>query len=225
MKYLQSIFHRRSFVAQFSAAALTAGTGAAQAQSAPSGRWQPAREAQDDWLDRIAGKHRMVLDATTPEGFGYALLFAGNYFKANEDGYGLEDFDLAVVIVARHHATPFAFNHAMWKKYGDTISRLSNFVDSRTNQAPSNNLFNIPDVSLPNKGTTIDVLIARGVQFAVCQMATQGLADSFAEAGGSDGEVVFKEVSANLVGNSRLVSAGIVAVNRAQERGYTFVNA
>jgi intracellular sulfur oxidation DsrE/DsrF family protein len=30
------------------------------------------------------------------------------------------------------------------------------------------------------------------------------------------------ELAANLVGNSRLVPAGIVAVNRAQERGYSF---
>jgi hypothetical protein len=56
-------------------------------------------------------------------------------------------------------------------------------------------------------------------------MATQGLADPLAAAVGSDAESVFKELSANLVGNSRLVAAGIVAVNRAQERGYAFLNA
>jgi hypothetical protein len=32
---------------------------------------------------------------------------------------------------------------------------------------------------------------------------------------------VFNELTANLVGNAHLVAAGIVAVNRAQERGYT----
>jgi intracellular sulfur oxidation DsrE/DsrF family protein len=167
----------------------------------------------------------MVFDATTPEGFGYALLFAGNYYKANEDSYGLEDSDLAVVIIARHHATPFAFNDAIWKKYGVKISELANFVDPRTKQAPSSNLYNTPEVSLTNKGTSIDALIARGAQFAVCQMATQGLADPLAAAAGSDGESVFKELSSNLVSNSHLVPAGIVAVNRAEEKGYAFVNA
>jgi intracellular sulfur oxidation DsrE/DsrF family protein len=230
MRFLHSILQRRSFLTFGSRTAALAGTavgGASilQAQSAPAGGWQPAREEQDDWLDRIPGKHRMVFDTTTPEGFGYALLFAGNYYKANEDSYGLEDSDLAVVIVARHHATPFAFNDAMWKKYGVKISELASFVDPRTKQAPSTNLYNIPEVGLPNKGTSIDALIARGAQFAVCQMATQGLADPLAAAVGGDADNVFKELSANLVGNSHLVPAGIVAVNRAQERGYAFVNA
>lgn len=130
-----------------------------------------------------------------------------------------------MVIIARHHATPFAFNDAVWKKYGETISRLANFSDPRTKQAPASNLYNVPDIGLPNRGGTIDALVKRGVQFAVCQMATRQLADSMAAAVSTNGDSVFKEVSANLIGNSRLVPAGIVAVNPAQERGYTFANA
>ena len=41
---------------------------------------------------------------------------------------------------------------------------------------------------------------------------------------GADGNPQMKELSDNLVANSRLVPAGIVAVNRAQERGYAFVS-
>jgi intracellular sulfur oxidation DsrE/DsrF family protein len=87
------------------------------------------------------------------------------------------------------------------------------------------NLYNVPDTSLPNKAATIDALIKRGVRFAVCQMATQELAEPLAAAVSGNADNVFKELSANLIGNSRLVAAGIVAVNRAQERGYSFVNA
>jgi intracellular sulfur oxidation DsrE/DsrF family protein len=32
---------------------------------------------------------------------------------------------------------------------------------------------------------------------------------------------IYKELSANLITNGRLVPAGILAVNRAQERGYS----
>jgi intracellular sulfur oxidation DsrE/DsrF family protein len=225
MKFLQSVLHRRSFVTAALTAASFTKPGILQAQSPLAARWQPAREEQDDWLERIPGKHRMVLDTTTPEGFGYALLYAGNYYIANADAYGLKDNDLAVVIVARHHATPFALNDAMWKKYGKPLSRLAHFKDPRTKTAPTSNLYNLPlDIKLPNRGGTIDALVKRGVQFAVCQMATQQLADSFAEVAGGTGEGVFKELSANLVGNSRLVPAGIVAANRAQERGYSLVN-
>jgi len=40
-----------------------------------------------------------------------------------------------------------------------------------------------------------------------------------------DTDTVYKELAASLVANSHLVTAGIVAVARAQERGYAFVRA
>ena len=36
---------------------------------------------------------------------------------------------------------------------------------------------------------------------------------------------IYKELTSNLVANAHMVPAGIVAVNRAQEHGYTFVTA
>src|SRR5438094_4427066 len=207
MKLMQSVLQRRSFVMQvggrgaaFAAAAV--GAGALQAQSRAD-RWEPERHTEDDWLDKISGKHRLVFDAAMPDGFGYALLYASNYFIANKDAYGLKDSDLAVVIVARHFATPFAFNDAMWKKYGATISRLASFTDPKTKQAPTINLYNLPDYGLPNRSATLDALIKRGVQFAVCQMATRQLAEPLAAAVGDDAESVFKELSENLMSNAQ----------------------
>lgn len=168
MNFLQSVLHRRCFVTRLGGTAVMAFTGPSllRGQSAPTGRWQPERHEQDDWLDKIPGKHRIVFDATTPEAFGYALLFANNYFIANYDSYGLKDSELAVVIIARHHATPYAYNDAMWKKYGVKISELANFVDPRTKQAATSNLYNVAEnIGLSNKTVTIDALIKRGVQF------------------------------------------------------------
>jgi intracellular sulfur oxidation DsrE/DsrF family protein len=105
----------------------------------------------------------------------------------------------------------------MWKKYGATISRLSNFTDPKTKQVPVNN------VHLASG--SLDGLLKRGVHLAVCEMAARQLADSMAADTGGDGAHVFDELAANLVSNSHMVAAGIVAVNRAQERGYAFVNA
>ena len=67
-------------------------------------------------------------------------------------------------------------------------------------------------------------LANQGVQFAVCSMATHRLAGSIARAAGITADAAFAELIANLVSNARLVPAGIVAVNRAQERGYTLVS-
>jgi intracellular sulfur oxidation DsrE/DsrF family protein len=54
-------------------------------------------------------------------------------------------------------------------------------------------------------------------------MATSRIAGMIARAAGSNAEAVNKELMANLVSNGRMVPAGIIAVNRAQERGYSFV--
>ncbi len=42
---------------------------------------------------------------------------------------------------------------------------------------------------------------------------------------GGNTDAALAELSANLIGNARFVSAGIVAVNRAQERGYSLATA
>src|SRR5678815_5678616 len=79
--------------------------------------WRPVRHAQDDWLDQVPGGHRFIIDSTTASGLGSALLFANNFFVANQQGYGLGNADAAVVIVLRHNSTGFAFSDAMWAKY------------------------------------------------------------------------------------------------------------
>jgi len=40
----------------------------------------------------------------------------------------------------------------------------------------------------------------------------------------ANGDAVYKELVANLVPNSHMVAAGVVAVNRAQEYGFTLLS-
>jgi intracellular sulfur oxidation DsrE/DsrF family protein len=56
-------------------------------------------------------------------------------------------------------------------------------------------------------------------------MATRRFAGAIAAAQKLDVEAVYKELTSNLIRNSHMVPAGIVAVNRAQERGYAFADA
>jgi intracellular sulfur oxidation DsrE/DsrF family protein len=225
---------RRSFLGRIAAgAAIFGGTlvrgGPAQAQSsAPAGPWRPGRHAQDDWLDQIPGAHRFIFDTTSPQGAGSALLFANNFFLANQAGYGLGNADAAVVIVVRHNSTPFAYSDAMWAKYGKAIGDAAGgFDDPKTKARPVINVYNSTGHAgmLPNNGVTVDALVARGVHFAICQMATRRFAGAIAQATGGNADTIYKELTSNLVRNSHMVPAGIVAVNRAQERGYAFANA
>jgi intracellular sulfur oxidation DsrE/DsrF family protein len=227
-KVLQSSMARRSFLARLGAGAGIFGatvinTPTAEAQVAADAPWRPARHAQDDWYDKIPGVHRFLFDTSTAESMGWAMQFATNYFTTNQDVYGLRDSDLAVVIVARHKSTSFGYNDAIWAKYGKQLSEQAEFVDAKTKEPPKINVYG-PAGETAQAGR-MDALIKKGVQFAVCQMSTRGIAGRIAKANGVDTDIVVKEITANLIGNAHMVPAGILAVNRAQERGYSFIYA
>jgi hypothetical protein len=63
------------------------------------------------------------------------------------------------------------------------------------------------------------------VHFAVCQIATRRLAGVIATATGATPDAVYDELTGHMVPNSHMAAAGIVALSRAQERGYTFADA
>jgi len=213
MHDMDSIPRRRWFLSRFGAtcaatgAALLATGAKARAQSSGATNWQPAVHPEDAWLSQIPGKHRFIFDTTSPDGFSNALTYAGNYFVANQSGYGLKDDDLAVVIVARHHSTQHAYNDAIWKKYQEHLAKAAQAT------------------TLPALGDRLDALVKRGVHLAVCQMATRRIAGTIASGTAQNADKVFEELAANLVSNGHLVPAGIVAVNRAQERGYSLAHA
>jgi intracellular sulfur oxidation DsrE/DsrF family protein len=224
---------RRSFLTRLSAGVaafagiMSASAAVAQCQSPTVARWQPERHEKDDWLDKLPGKHRFVFDTTTPEGIGQAIVFASNFIRVNQSDYGVANNELAVIIVARSRSTPFAYTDAMWAKYGAPMSSRAEFTDPKTKQPPRANLYRSGDygAQLANRGTTLDSLLKQGVQLAVCSVATRGFATAIAQATGGNTDSINNELVANLVDNSRMVPAGIVAVNRAQERGYSFVSA
>lgn len=212
---------RRSFLTRLNARAASlaalamGGVAMAQVKSTPAARWEPSRHDKDDWMDSLPGKHRLLFDTTSEEGFREALLFAGNFIRANRTEYSLEDKDLAIIIVARHRSTAFGYSDAMWAKYGVPIAARSGFVDPQTKEAPKTNVHT----------ATVDSLSKQGVQFAVCSMATRALSGLIAGAVGGNADAINSELITNLVSNARMVPAGIIAVNRAQERGYSLVKA
>jgi intracellular sulfur oxidation DsrE/DsrF family protein len=218
---------RRSFFSRLSAgmAAFGLGTGAAQAQTPSPARFQPVRHPEDDWYDTLPGKHRTFLDAVTPNGAGEAIAFATNIFTGNKNGYRLDDADVALVICLRHHATPFAYNDAIWSKYGAVMAGFLKFDDPKTQKAPIVNVYNTSGYgeALPNRNIAFDALAKRGVHFAVCGLATRFQASIISKAHGMSVDDALKELGANLLPNGHIVPAGVVAVNRAQEHGYSFM--
>jgi intracellular sulfur oxidation DsrE/DsrF family protein len=206
------------------AGATVASSSASAAQGPSEAPWRAVRHAQDDWFDTIPGGHRLVFDTMTADGMALALRFANNYFAANREAYELKPEDLAVVIVARHKSTSFCYNDALWAKYGKQFSEHAEFTDPKTKKPPTVNEYaKVPEGS--GQASPLAMLVKKGVHFAVCEMSTRGIAGMIADVTGAKPDGIVKELAANLVGNARMVPAGIVAVSRAQERGYSFVSA
>ena len=222
----RNIRGRRALIAGLGTAVAAAAVGSRNASAQTPRKYQPARHAQDAWLDTVPGRHRTFIDAATATGAGQALLYANNLYEANKSGYQLTDKDIAIVVCYRHFATAFAFNDAIWAKYGAVMSGALEFTDPKTKAAPTTNLYKSSGdygLALQNFGNTIDAVTKRGAQFAVCDLATHFFAGAIAMATRGMPEAVYDELKANLIPSSHMVAAGVVGVNRAQEHDYTLL--
>jgi len=219
---------RRSWMSGVGAAAAGVALGAtgvgAQAAATPPPQaaqpvapFQPARHELDAWFASLPGKHRVVLDATSAKGAGEGIGYSNNVYNASRTGYQLTDADLALVLVLRHDATSFAFNNAMWAKYGKQLAEGAEYKDPNSADVPKSNPRN------SGERPALDRLAARGAHFAVCGLSTRLLASMIAGPNG-DADAVIKELSANTIPNAHIMPAGVVAIQRAQEYGYSLIH-
>jgi hypothetical protein len=216
---------RRAFVGRVAAGAAAVATGGipfaqlkGEIPSGPTSSPGPVAPWSDAWLDRIKGKHRQFFDAVTPNE-GFALAFAMNFLDLNNDVYGLKDADLTAVVGLRHFAMPMALTDAIWAKY--KVGEFCKVTDPSTQAPAVRNIF-IHGEALLFPNSTIDTLVGRNVIFTVCNMALVGLSSHLAAGAGVSAETARQEWMAGLLPGMIVVPVGVLAVNRAQERGCTY---
>ena len=215
---------RRAFLTQLAtgSAALAAGglathftAGAAQAESpaSPDGY-------SEAWLGRLTGKHRQFFDAMTVNG-GFALAFAMNFLNSNNDTYKLPDSNLSAVVGMRHFSIPMAFTDDIWARY--KLGEFFQIMDPATKTPSTRNfLYHPHDGDVPFPGMAIDKLVARGVQITCCNVALSVISGMTSKNAGVTPDVAKKEWVAGLIPGVVLVPSGVLAVNRAQEKGCTY---
>ncbi|NQW04027.1 MAG: hypothetical protein HQ485_08365 [Acidobacteria bacterium] len=217
--------NRRSWMSGVGAAAagMALGAGSSSLRAAQpvqtADAFQPARHELDAWFDTLPGQHRVILDCTSIEGAAEGIGYATNVYSANLSGYEIENADLAIVLCLRHMATAFAFDNTMWAKYGTTLG----------DGVPMGRNGTAPHTTNPrNSGNRpgLDTLAGRGAHFAVCGLSTRRYASLIARAAGdgADPDTVFKELSEHTIPNAHIMAAGVVAVTRAQEYGYSLIH-
>lgn len=221
----QDLKGRRSVITGLGVAGAGLAFGAAAHAQTARGRatgFQPARHDLDAWMDELSGTHRIFVDTATANGGGEGLIYANNLYEAQTNAYAGGDTDLAMIVCFRHFSTPFGYSDAVWSKYGEAFHELIQFPDPATGQAPTVNLFNTPGrADLPNFGITVAAVMARGTRVAICAAATRFLSGQLAQRAGVSADDVYEELVAGAVPNSRFVSAGVMALTRAQEYGYS----
>jgi len=217
---------RRSMLLGLGAAVAGAAVIATPKASAQDSGFQPPRHDVDAWFDTLPGDHRVFIDTATGRGGAESLLYASNLHNARQSAYAGDPADFAMVICLRHFSTPFAFNDAMWEKYGNVFHGTTQISDPNSNAAPTSNLMLSENygLALPNLGSTINAVLELGVQFAICDAATQFLATQLAQATSGDFNQIYSELQANAI-PGRFVSAGVMALTRAQEYGYSLLYA
>lgn len=177
-----------------------------------SGAWS------DAWLDKITGKHKQFFDGVTYND-GFVLAFAANFLNLNHEAYGLSDKELSAVVGLRHLCMPMALPDAMWVKY--KIGETFKVIDKATKAPAARNPFAHPDgVALP--GSDIPTLVNRGVVFTVCNVALTVFSGMTAANAGLTADQAKKDWTDQLMPGMNLVPVGVLAVNRAQERGCTY---
>jgi intracellular sulfur oxidation DsrE/DsrF family protein len=176
--------------------------------------FEPSRHSKDAWMDEPGGNHRVFVDSSTARGGANAMRYASNIISAHEEEYEGSASDYAMIVCFRHASTPLAFDDAVWEKYGAMLDRDADPV-------PTANPMNTPSFS--NGQTTLASLSEKGVKFAICNRATRVYASRLASATGTSPEAVYEELVAGAIPNSRFVPAGVLAVTRSQEYGYSLL--
>lgn len=201
---------RRSFLARLAAVGTAvAGVVALPSTSAAQTSRGPTHPA-DAWLDALKGQHKNIFDCTSVENGPMGWTFARNFLTANTGPvYQLTDTDVNAIVCVRHSASVFGFNDAMWTKY-------------KLGESQKVNEGGAPAVKNPHASTAVD-LAKRGVIVAVCGMATTRIARTVAPDVGMSVADVEADLRANLVTpTARVVAAGVIVTNRAQEKGFSY---
>lgn len=178
----------------------------------------------DAWFKKVKGKHRIVFDATRPNG---TMPFAWpKIFQLTNASTGTPENDLGVVVVLRHEAIPYAMENRLWQKY--KFGERYKIDDGQTKLPSVRNMFWEPkpgDFKIPGVGNVeigINQLQDHGVMFCVCNMALTVNSAVAAEAMKMDATEVYNDWKSGILPGIQIVPSGVWAVGRAQENGCTY---
>lgn len=199
---------RRSFLA---------GTSAALGAMVAVPGW-PFRSSVDElWLRGLNGQHRQFFDCGN-HGNGKPLSRVANFIDVYEKSYAVSPSRVNAVLGVHGTAIPLVIADQAWKAL--TLGVHYDLIDPATRQPALRNIFGVTGAATP---ATIESLQAQNVRVIVCRKSIERLARELAARGIGNADGNFGEISRSVLPGVTIVPAMIVAANRAQEEGLTYV--
>lgn len=173
----------------------------------------------DNWLGQIKGTHKQVFDSPEPNS-GVPLAWTRVFLMSNR-AVGVPDGEACSVLVMRHASIGMAMPDAMWAKYA--FGEMFKVEDGATKKPAVRNPFYAPTAGeLPLPDMSVDELLKSGVLIGVCDMALMVYSGMVAKKMNMDAAAIKQEWVASIFPGIQIVPSGVLAVNRAQERGCTY---
>lgn len=167
----------------------------------------------DAWMKPLKGKHRQLFHATAAG--DVAMLMANNFLDAYTGEFAAKPGEVNAVIGIHGGALSLGFNDAAWAKYA--MGKGSSVTDPATREPALKNIF--------ASGGRLGIAESqkRGIVFLVCNTALRLRARGLAAERGETPEAIYEDLKASLLPGMILVPAMVVAVNRSQEAGFTYL--
>lgn len=211
---------RRGFLAGLGALLAVGATARAEE------REEQESNPNDKWLDGLTAKHRQLFDFNA-HGDGIGLIHMHNFIETHKAAYGATEKDINVVGTFYGGTTPLAWNDAMWVKY--KIGQALSLTDPATKAPLARNWFNHYQTGDPPffngllAAASIESLMKRGATFIMCNNAFRLWVGRLAGMGLGTAEAIDPDIRANLLPGVITVPAMVIAVNRAQRKGLTYM--
>ncbi len=174
----------------------------------------------EPWLEGLTGRHKQYLDVSA-HNKGAPLGRTANFLNAYDQAYGLKDSDVNVVFGAHGTALPIVLTDEIWSKY--KIGAHYSIDDPQTKAPAVRNFFS----GVGNGGSWYDPSVSqlqkRGVRFIACMQSIARLSRELAARDGQDAAPINQALLGGLLPGVIAVPAAIVATNRAQESGLTYI--
>ncbi len=146
------------------------------------------------------------------------MLMANNFLDAYAGEFAAKPGEVNAVIGIHSRASgalSLAFNDTAWAKY--SMGKASSVTDPATKEPAVKNIF--------AAGGRLGIAESqmRGIVFLICNTAIKLRAREIAAERGDTYEAVYEDLKASLLPGMILVPAMVVAINRAQESGFTYL--